>query len=192
MRPNPMARKLILAYLLSGFCMFGDEVIWTWATPNFTPCPGIGIHGSYSVTARGNMVTDSSGAKIMNQVTVFAASPVFSPDKASITAQLDITSVPAPTQSILLAPAGPGTISEAPGPNETPRLYLPVGTTVPIAANTKFRFTISATVQDDSGASCAVGSTTKDIDPNQPADSAKNRAPGKISKKGGTLIKKAN
>ena len=185
-----MIRMLLVAFLFSSVCMHADEVVWSWPTPNWTPCPGIGINGSYTVTARGNIVTDASGLKTMNQVTVFATSAAFTPDTASITAELDVTTVPQPTQKILLAPAGPGTVTESPGPNDTPRLFLPEGTTVPIAANTKFTFTISATIQDSSGASCSVGSTTKDIDPNAPANDTKNRARARILKKGGTLLKK--
>src|SRR5579872_5662172 len=134
-----MTCKLILVCLVSCFCVSADEVVWSWATPNFTPCPGIGINGSYRVTARGNIVTDPSGAKIMNQVTVYATSPAFSPDKASITAELDVTSVPAPAQSIVLAPAPPGSVTATPGPNDTPSLFLPDATTVSINANTQFR-----------------------------------------------------
>ena len=51
-----------------------------------------------------------------------------------------------------------------------------VGKYCRMPVNTQFRFIISAVVQDETGASCAVGSTTKDIDPNQPANSARNKA----------------
>jgi hypothetical protein len=44
---------------------------------------------------------------------------------------------------------------------------LPSGTVVPIASNTKLGFSVSATIQTPSG-TCAVGSTSNTIDPNQP------------------------
>jgi hypothetical protein len=126
------------------------------------------------LTARANITPDDSGAKTMNSLVVFASSAVFSPDTSSITVGLDITSVPAPVQSINLVTQPPNSVAESPGPNETPRLFLPQDTVVPIASNTILTFTVSATIQTSSG-SCSVGSTTKTIDPNQPPDSSANR-----------------
>jgi hypothetical protein len=165
---------LLLAISILIFPAAASEIVFSWATPNFTPCEGVGVNGSYRVTARASISTDSSGNKTMDQLTVFASSAAFSPDNSSIAVGLDVISTPAPTQSFSLVPQPPNSIAESPGPTETPRLFLPPNTSIKILPNTKLVFNVSATIQTSSG-SCAVGATTKDIDPNQPPDSPRNR-----------------
>jgi hypothetical protein len=173
-------RRMCIPCLLLGIAILifpaaAAEVVFSWATPNFTPCEGVGIHGSYRVTARANISTDGSGNKIMDQLTVFASSAAFSSDNnSSITVGLDVINTPAPTQSFSLVTQPPNSIAESPGPSETPRLFLPPNTSIKILPNTTLVFNVSATIQTSSG-SCAVGSTTKEIDPNQPPDSPRNR-----------------
>lgn len=158
----------------------GSEVVFSWATPNFAPCEGVGIHGSYRVTARANIVSDS-GAKTINSLTVFASSAAFSPDTSSLTVGVDVVTPPAPVQSISLVTQPPDSIAESPDSNETPRLFLPPNTIIPVTANTKLVFNVSATIQTPQG-SCAVGSTTKQIDPNQSPDAQINRRRAAASK----------
>jgi hypothetical protein len=164
----------LLAASIVVFPVAASEVVFSWATPNFTPCEGVGVNGSYRVTARANMSTDDAGNKIMDQLAVFASSAAFAPDNSSITVGLDVISTPSPTQSFNLVPPPPNSMGETPGPTETPRLYLPTNTSIKILANTKLVFNVSATIQTSSG-SCAVGATTKELDPNQPPDSPRNR-----------------
>ena len=159
-----------------------DTMTWSWVTPNFTFCEGVGIHGTYRVTARA--VVNGSGAnRTIDQITVFASSAAFSPSDSALAVQLQATSVPAPVQTFNLVSQSPNSVGETPQANETPRLYLPDGTRIALTPNLKLRFSVSATIQRTMG-TCAVGATVKDIDPNQAPDAAGNRSPASVRKAG--------
>jgi hypothetical protein len=151
----------------------GDTVTWSWAKANFTPCPGLGIHGSYRVTARANVVGAGTSKKI-NGIDVFASSPVFSSSDTTLAVKVEATSVPAPTDTILMVTQPPNSVAETPQANETPRMFLPANKEIPLTANLKLRFTVTPTIQRSSG-SCAVGESVKEIDPNLPPNAPENR-----------------
>ena len=170
---------LVFLSALAAPCL-ADTVTWSWVTPNFTFCPNVGIHGTYRVTARANVVSSGSG-KTINQIAVFASSAAFSPGDTRLAVQLEAISVPAPVRTIVLVSQSPGSVAETPQANETRRLFLPDNTEIPLTPNLRLRFTVDATIQRTTG-SCAVGTTVKEIDPNQAPDASGNRSPASQKK----------
>jgi hypothetical protein len=173
-------RAMLLECAAAVAAVASDTITWSWVTPNFTFCEGVGIHGSYRVTARA-LVNGSGTNRTIDQITAFASSAAFSPSDTTLAVQLQATSVPAPVRAINLVAQPPNSVGEAPQPNETPRLFLPAGTQIALTPNLKLRFSVSATIQRTTG-SCAVGATVKDIDPSQAPDAAGNRSPASVKK----------
>lgn len=134
-----------------------------WLSARWTPCEGVGIHGSARYYYEATQTANADGTLTISTVAVYGSSASFSPDDTRLTASLEFTGPDMQTQTINLERPSVASLEPEPGPTETRRIYLPSGQKITIAPGGTIKVTVAASKQN-----CSINNSSKTIDPFSP------------------------
>ncbi|QDG51142.1 hypothetical protein FIV42_10460 [Persicimonas caeni] len=159
---------MLLVLLWASPAAADDFSEWSWVEANWSPCEGVGVHGSYRVTARAKLESAGDEVKISNLTVV--VSITHAAGKVTATGKVAVRKDGETTQTVTLekpwypviAPTHAGPMltlprvksSESPSPDDAQVLTVPKGA--------KLEFTITAMADTSSGA-CVIGNSEHEV-----------------------------
>ena len=142
-----------------------DSRDWSWTSPRYAACPGIGIAGTFTVHAEAVFSAAKSGSKHLKSLAVYAESPAFTTGKSSIAARVAVLKDNQTLQTVSLGDASPPAVIKPPTATQSKSKFLAQGKELSIPAGAKVEIEVTATVSSSGGASCALGTTKHQFDP---------------------------
>ena len=137
-----------------------EDAPWTWTSPKYVPCEGIGVAGTYKVYA---VPTIDTARGVLQAFYVYAESAAFSKGSASISATITIMDKNQHAiETITLAPPGSNALVRKPGPTETEGRFLPKGKKPPLPSGGKVIVEVSPIILTDNG-TCVLGKSSQDF-----------------------------
>jgi hypothetical protein len=134
---------------------------WEWLSPNWVPCKGIGIHGTYRVYAQAHVNFLSTGGKRINEIIVYASSSVVSESNSelSVSARVEDNNGKS-SQAVTLVRLPANSLGIKPKQNETSRKYLPNGSSLDLPDGSNLRLDVSLLLKTPASGNCSLGSSS--------------------------------
>jgi hypothetical protein len=144
--------------VLSGACL-AQNISFSWVSPKYTPCEGVGAAGSFRVYVEGTATPKAGdGTRKVTALSVWVSSAAFTANSGSATARAVVKN----GETVRLVRPTPPFIETTPKADESARVYLPQGTMLTIPANGTLSLSASAMVKTEAG-SCALGSSENTV-----------------------------
>lgn len=165
-----MAKRTLMVLGSVLICMFAALCApakhrWSWTSPRFAACEGVGIIGSFAAHAEAEVAETPDGNAKLVGIEVYAESSSFADAKPSIAARLSVAKDGKELQSIgLVEPSSPAVVRQ-PGPTESRSVFLPTGRQVSIPKGSKIELQVTATISSSDGSTCVLGTSKHQFDP---------------------------
>ena len=153
------ARNIPLAFIgLFGLTchLYAAEFSHSWVEARYTPCEGVGAHGSFRIHVSGQVTPSVGDARSIDSLSVYASSAAFTQGEVSTSASARIKVGGSVKQEITLTRPTTDAIEPSPKEDETRRLYLPSGKTLALPKDGELWVAASTVVKTAAGV-CALG-----------------------------------
>lgn len=133
-----------------------------WVSARYTPCEGVGVAGSFRIYVAGDATMAADRSVTVTSLAVYASSAAFTQASGSVAARAIVKHNGSMASQVVLTRPTPPAIEPTPKPDEAPRVYLPSGTPLLLAAGDQLHVEASATARTSSGA-CALGTSASEV-----------------------------
>jgi hypothetical protein len=160
---SPIAWPVFLALSASiHISAQAKEFEHSWFEAKFTPCEGVGVHGTFRVKVGGAATAGADGSQIVSALRVHASSGAFTQNEGSIGASALVKVGGAVKEKLVLTRPAPPSVEAAQKPDETRKVYLAQGKTLTIPKGGELWVLASPIIKTSAG-TCSLGSSESKI-----------------------------